>query len=450
MKTWIRLALVVAVLGAVAVRQWRRRARAAASSSGAGGRATWLRMPAALSGALGYPGLVAAREVQQRLRGRAFRLGTVLILLVIAAAIVIPKLTHGGGDGAQRVGVVGPLAAVQPAVTSVGAGLGTQVRLTGEPSAAVARTKLHEGRLDLVILDAGSILLDRTPSATDTTTTVQLARALARTLGVQRAFRAAGLTPAQIAQVSAAQPLPVTGLQPASAGSGRSGRGPGASVIGLILIFIMLTQYNTWTMIGVMEEKSSRVVEVLLSAIRPVQLLTGKVLGIGLVALAQAAVILAFALGLARVVGSDLLSGTAPAELTATLIWLLLGYAFYSWVYAAAGSMVERQDQVQTLAFPLVVPIVFGYIMAISAVSSGSASTFFQVLAYLPPTAPFAMPVLVGLGLASWWQFTASALISLACTAGVARLTAGVYRRAILRTGARVRLRDVLPGRART
>ena len=67
----------------------------------------------------------------------------------------------------------------------------------------------------------------------------------------------------------------------------------------------------------------------------------------------------------------------------------------YCWVYAAAGSLVERQDQVQSLAFPLSLPIVFGYIMAITTVASGNASLLFKVLSYLPPTAPFAMPVMV-------------------------------------------------------
>jgi ABC-2 type transport system permease protein len=131
--------------------------------------------------------------------------------------------------------------------------------------------------------------------------------------------------------------------------------------------------------------------------------------------------------------------------LAATLVWLVLGYAFYCWVYAAAGSMVERQDQIQSLALPLSLPIVFGYIIALTAASSGSASTFFKVLAYLPPTAPFAMPVLVGFGTVSWWGFAASAAISIVSTVAVARLAAGIYRRAILRTGGRVRLRDVLP-----
>jgi ABC-2 type transport system permease protein len=174
------------------------------------------------------------------------------------------------------------------------------------------------------------------------------------------------------------------------------------------------------------------------------QLLTGKVLGIGLVAFAQAALILAFALGLAQAVGSDLLHGTGSTALVSTLVWLVLGYAFYCWVYAAAGSTAERQEQVQTLAFPLALPLILGYVLSLTAATSGNASAFFTVLAYLPPTAPFAMPVLVGLGKVTWWQFGASVAISIISTVLVARLATRIYRRAILRTGRRVRLRDVI------
>jgi ABC-2 type transport system permease protein len=204
-------------------------------------------------------------------------------------------------------------------------------------------------------------------------------------------------------------------------------------------MFILLQQYGTWTLMGVAEEKASRVVEVLLAAVRPIQLLAGKVLGIGLVALAQAGLVVAFALVLARVVGSTLLHGAAPLEILSTLFWFLLGYAFYSWVYAAA----ERQDQLQSMAFPLGIPIILGYITSLIVASSGDTSPFFDVLAFLPPTAPFAMPVLVGLGQTTWWAFTASALLSVFATAIVARLAAVIYRRAILRTGRRVRLREI-------
>ena len=86
----------------------------------------------------------------------------------------------------------------------------------------------------------------------------------------------------------------------------------------------------------------------------------------------------------------------------------MLGYAFYCWLYAAAGSTAERQDQVQTLALPLSLPILIAYIYSITVASSGNPSFLFKVLAYFPPTAPFAMPVLVGLDQVAWWQFLIS------------------------------------------
>jgi len=111
---------------------------------------------------------------------------------------------------------------------------------------------------------------------------------------------------------------------------------------------------------------------------------------------------------------------------------------------AAAGATADRQEQAQSLLLPLGLPVIFGYLMATAAISSGSLSVFFHVLAYLPPTAPFAMPVLVSLGAASWWQFALSAALSVACTVGVARGAMAVYRASILRTGPRVPLRELL------
>jgi ABC-2 type transport system permease protein len=218
----------------------------------------------------------------------------------------------------------------------------------------------------------------------------------------------------------------------------------------LIIMFVLLSQYLTWTLIGVMEEKSSRVVEVLLATVRPMQLLTGKVLGIAAVVFAQSAALAAFALALGGAVGSHLLHGSAPLVLLSALAWLFLGYAFYCWLYAAAGSTVERQDQVQSLALPLALPMIAGYIMGLTELGSGHAATWFRVLAYVPPTAPFAMTALVGLRAVTWWQFLMSVLISLVSTVAIARLAAAVYRSAILRTGRRVPIRDVLAsGRSR-
>ena len=419
-------AAIIVVFGAVvvALRLWRRRrVRSPRDRSPVGGSVEAL---------IGDVGLVAGREVRERLRSRIFRVGTVVILLAVAAAIVIPVLDRGQRS-TQHVAVVGGLSPqLRAAIVATGPRIGSAVRLVSEPSEAAAESDLRSGRVDLVIVDGRGIVVRQTLKSTDVTATALLARAVAGTASLLQALQAGQHLPA---------PLPITGLEPAAAGV--SGTTRHILVIGSILVFVMLTQYTTWTLIGVMEEKSSRVVEVLLATVRPVQLLAGKVLGIGLVALAQAALIVGFALGLAAAVGSDLLRGAAPVEVVSALVWLVLGYAFYCWVYAAAGSLAERQEQVQSLAFPLGLPILLGYILALTVASSGKPSTFFEVLAYLPPTAPFAMPVLVGLSRVSWWQVAASASLTVLGTIVVARLAASIYRRAILRTGRRVRLRDI-------
>jgi ABC-2 type transport system permease protein len=377
---------------------------------------------------LGDTGLVAGREIRQRIRGRVFRVGTLLILAAVAAAIVIPVL-HRGQAPAQRVGVVGGLSAPRrAAVAAAGPATGSTARLVPERDVATARDGLRSGRLDLVIVGSRELLVDQAIGSASSSASSQFVRAVARTLGVSEAAEAAGLPAEQAARLARARPLPVASLRAPASGATR-----GAALAGLILVFLMLTQYNTWTLTGVIEEKSSRVAEVLLAAVRPAQLLSGKVLGIGVVAVAQAAVIAAFAVGLAQAAGSSLLDGTTPLVLAAALAWLLLGYGFYSWAYAAAGSVAGRQDQVQSLAFPLTIPIIFGYIMAFTVVGSGHPSAFFDVLAYLPPTAPFVMPVLVALGAVTWWEFAASAALSVLCTAGVARLAISIYRRSILR-----------------
>ena len=385
-------------------------------------------------------GIVAAREMRERFRGRIFRVGTLLILAVVAAAIVIPTLKSGKSQP-QRVGIVGVLpAALRADVVASASSAGTAVRFVTEADENAAKADLRAGNIEMAIVRAHELLVNQSIGAGDTSTGARFVLATSENLGVLEALEAAHLTPAQSSELSRAGPLPVRSLQPGKT----KGAAQTTSVIGLILIFVMLSQYNTWILIGVMEEKSSRVIEVLLAAVRPIQLLTGKVLGIGLVAFAQATVIVAFALVLAKSVGSDLLHGSAPLEVLSTLVWLVLGYAFYCWVYAAAGSMTERQDQVQSLAFPLSLPAILGYVMALTTVGSQNASLFFKVLAYLPPTAPFAMPVLVGLGDATWWDFLASTAITVICTIGLARLAAGIYRRAILRTGRRVKLRELL------
>jgi ABC-2 type transport system permease protein len=390
---------------------------------------------------LGDTGLVAGREIRERVRGRVFRVVTLILFAVVAAAIVIPTV-HSGSAKTEKVGVVAGTPTLDAEVPALAKSVGLSVTLVPEPDQATARHALSAGSLDVVVDGGGQIVVDNPISPTDTSATARFVRSLSTTLGIQRAFAHAGLTEQQAAAVEQAKPLPVESIHP---GKKTRTTAEATALIGVILIFIVLTQYLTWTLMGVMEEKASRVVEVLLATVRPIQLLAGKVTGIGVVAMVQAVALAAFALVLAKAVGSSLVQGAAPLVLAASLVWLVLGYAFYSWVYAAAGSTAERQDQVQSLALPLSAPLIFGYIVSLTGVSSGNATLLVKVLAYLPPTAPFAMPTLVGFGEATWWQFLLSVVLSVASTVVVARVAALVYRTAVLRTGGRVRLRDVLP-----
>jgi ABC-2 type transport system permease protein len=390
---------------------------------------------------LGDTGIVAGREIRERVRGRVFQVVTVILFGVVTAAVVIPTL-HAGTTTTRRVGVVFSSAPLQAELQELAKSVGLSVALVNEPDLSQARRALNAGQVDMVVDGTRRLLVMDPISAADTSAGARYVRAVSVTLGAQHAFTRAGLTPQQAATVAKAKPLPVESIHP---GKKPRTTAEATALLGVILIFIVLTQYLTWTLMGVMEEKASRVVEVLLATVRPIQLLAGKVIGIGAVALAQSVALVAYALVLAKAVGSSLVHGAASVVVASTLAWLVLGFAFYSWVYAAAGSLAERQDQVQSLALPLSAPLIFGYIVSLVGASSGTPSLLVKVLAYLPPTAPFAMPTLIGFGEATWWQFLLSVLATLACTLVAALLAARVYRTAVLRTGGRVRLRELRP-----
>ena len=432
---------VVAVVVALRVRYWlKRRSRSDASGPSASPRAPGTgRVGAVLDRMGGDVGLVARREVRERVKGRTFRIGTLIVLLVVAAAVTIPVLRKGS-QAEAHIGIVGSLSApLRITVAAAGPAVGTEVKLVPEASVASARQALAAGRIDLALVGANRIIVEQALGTGDTSTTALLVRVISGSVSLQAGLEKAGISPDEALRLAHPRPLPVQSLKPAH----NKGTAQTTEVYGLILTYVLLTQYGTWLLMGVVEEKSSRVIEVLMSTLRAGQLLAGKVIGIGAVALMQASLIVAVALGLGAAEGSTLLHGTAPLGVVAALVWVVLGYSFYCWVYAAGGSLADRQDQIQTLAFPLQLPILFGYIVSLTSLGAGQPSELVKVLAYVPFTAPFAMPVLVGLGDATWWEFALSVGLMLVSIVVVARLASAVYRRAILRTGGRVHLRQL-------
>ena len=177
-----------------------------------------------------------------------------------------------------------------------------------EPSGRAASADLRAGRIDLAVVDGRQVVVAKAIAASDTSAPAQLTRAVARTVGTGEALQAAGLSQAQASLIAGARPLPVSSLAPG--GPGTTNRN--ATFVGLLLLVFMLTQYNAWTLTGVLEEKSSRVVEVLLAAITPARLLAGKVLGIGLTAFLQAGLAVVAAVALTEATHSHALAGITP------------------------------------------------------------------------------------------------------------------------------------------
>jgi ABC-2 type transport system permease protein len=381
----------------------------------------WLRLTA----------IVAQREIRQRGRSRAFAVTTIVLLLVVAAGVTIPAIVARNSKP-QRVGVVGgPVAAATGIITEAGRLTGTEVTVVPQPDLAAAQAGLRSGDLAAVLVSGQEVVVKQV--AVDNGSGGGLPSAIADVAGLARLL---GQLPPGAATSGVA--LPLRGLSPPSASLSRRLTG----LFTVVLVWILISAYGSQIAMGVGEEKANRIVEVILASVRPIQLLVGKVTGIGVLALAQAALMVATFLGAA--VGSSLVHGAAPGIVICGAVFLVLGYAFYCTAYAAAGSMVSRQSDVGSVILPVQIPLIIAYALSYTVIYANGANVFYRVLGFLPPTAPVAMPVLYAAGDVPAWQAAVSAVLVAAGTVWMARTAATIYGRSILRTGSRVRLRQVL------
>ena len=383
----------------------------------------WLRLTA----------IVAQREIRQRGRSRAFAVTTIVLLLVVAAGVTIPAIVAHNAKP-QRVGVVGgSVAAASGIVREAGRLTGTAVTVVPQSSLAAAQDGLRSGNLAVVLVSGREVVVKQV--SIDSGSGGGLPSAIADVAGLSRLL---GQLPPGAAASGVS--LPVRGLTPPSASLSRRLTG----LFTVVLVWILISAYGSQIAMGVGEEKANRIVEVILASVRPIQLLVGKVTGIGVLALAQAAVMLAAFLGLGAAVGSSLVHGAAPGIVICGAVFLVLGYAFYCTAYAAAGSMVSRQSDVGSVILPVQIPLIIAYALSYTVIYANGANVFYRVLGFLPPTAPVAMPVLYAAGDVPAWQAAVSAVLVAVGTVWMARTAATIYGRSILRTGSRVRLRQVL------
>ncbi|MGA2872793.1 MAG: ABC transporter permease [Candidatus Dormibacteria bacterium] len=384
--------------------------------------------------------LIVQREVGERLHSRFTWAMAALTALFVVAIIVVPAVLRQPTQPTV-VGLVGPSAeALAPALRTTAKAARVAIRIVDVRGSTEARSEVAKGSLDVALSlgpDSARAEVKRTLSPT-------MAALLQAT--VDQAHQKRALSEARIPLskvLPALQPVPFSTRTLDRVTADQAARDVAAIAAGLLL-YVSLALYSGAVASGVAQEKTSRTAEVLLGAVRPSQLMNGKVLGIGACRLGQ--------LGIAAVAG--LIANAAAREavipstiwllLPAILLWFVLGFALYAFACAAAGAMVARQEEVQAVTMPLLMPLIVGFLLTYAVAFSSPNTLWLQVLSFLPPLAPMLMPARLAIGQVAAWQMPAAVLIMVVSIYGTARLAARIYASSLVRGGARLSWRAAL------
>lgn len=378
--------------------------------------------------------LVVRREVVERVKARSFLISTGIYLLVALASVVVPHLARHG-DAVYDIGLTGDhTPELERALDRLAPAADLDVRTTRFPHTEAAAAAVRSRRMDVAVVD-GSRLLARGDVPEKLTLLLNTAAFQVRLAG---RLASAGLSPSESAGLLAVDQLQVDQVQRAA--PARVSNRP-LAYAGVLVIYLLLLTYGFTVANGVLEEKSSRVSEVLLGALRPTQLLAGKVTGIGVVALLQLLIIgvptglVALALG-----SLDLPSGT-PLTVAAVVLWSLLGYGLYSCIFAAAGAAASRPEDVGNATAPITILIALTYFVAVAAVQQPDG-TLARVASFVPFMAPMTMLPRAAVGHVAGWEVPLSVALVLVTTFGTVRLGARIYAGGIRRPGPKMKLRE--------
>jgi ABC-2 type transport system permease protein len=196
---------------------------------------------------------------------------------------------------------------------------------------------------------------------------------------------------------------------------------------------------------GVVEEKANRIIEILLSTVRPRQLLLGKVVGIGLVGFVQLVAVGVVALIVATRTHAVSVPSVTFQAVAGGLFWFVLGFILYALLFAAAGSLVSRQEDLAAVTTPITLVIVGTYI-AFFWVGANPDNPLAIALTIIPPFAPVLMASRIATGDAQLWQVLVAVVLTVAEIAALNALAARIYENSVLRVGSRVRLLEALRG----
>ncbi|MGZ4379134.1 MAG: ABC transporter permease [Solirubrobacteraceae bacterium] len=366
--------------------------------------------------------LVAWREVQERLRSRVFLVSTLLMLLLVGGSTALNGALSK--KPIYRVAVVAPAPqGLDPALQRAAKPFDAKVRLTVVNSAAAARQQLDKKKLDAVIVLASDRIVFRSNVDSKLAAVADTAvRSVRNHLLPTPELTAATLRTAE-KQVTDAETF--------------------VAILGSLLLLTTLALYGQWVLTGVVEEKSNRVVELILATVRPRHLMAGKVIGIGLLGLVQVALIAGLGAVLLAAGVFDA-PNSLSGSLTLIIPWFALGFALYAVAYAAAGALASGQQDANsagtTVSYTLAAIYFVSYVTLMSDVNSLLAN----ILTIFPLTAPFVVParsITVGVPI---WEHAVAVALTLMTIYALVRLAGRVYAQGILRSGPRLDLRTAL------
>ncbi|HEY7735189.1 MAG TPA: ABC transporter permease [Candidatus Limnocylindrales bacterium] len=417
--------------------------------------------------------IIARREYVERVRGRLFVVSTILLALLAVAVSFLPLAVRLAERGTvTRIAVVSAGGGSVDHIADVidqflgsgfnaAAGQPRPYDVKTLPTIEAGSSAVNEGQLDaLVVVErrgegglAFQVLTGETMSS-DRSLNVQVALFGAAVIDwVETTGSGAGfIMPGFSSATAGAAPAAGSGvLSPTEFANRR--------IVGMvfgILIFITIVVYGMWVAAGVVAEKTSRVMEVLIAAASARQLVIGKLLGIGLAGLTQLGFVIVPALvvlGLQDQIGIALLgpsptagpslAGLSPVMLGAFVVYFVLGFALYAAIYAGAASLISRPEDLQVIALPLSLIAIAGYFQAILALTGGTAG-FIRIASYIPFWSPFVMLTRLTVGRVSPAELALSLGI-LVLTVPIAVIVAvRVYRAGVLLYGQRPGLRIFL------
>jgi len=388
--------------------------------------------------------LVARRELVSRARTKSFIISNVIILVVILGGTIAASVFGDDSGSHPKLGLVGSAASLAGPLSLTASKGGNPVDTSAVADEAAARSKVATGDLDVALVPKGNGYAAIVEAKLPNDLRAIIDSAVSQQ-AVSSALRAKGVDPATLAQAASRAPVTVDSVNPPSPDSDQR---TALAFIAMLLMFFQLLMFGLYVAMGVVEEKSSRVVEVLLATIKPLHLLCGKVLGIGAIGLAQLAAYGVVGLGAGLGTGLVTVTGLAVGVFASVLGWFILGFAFFAMSYAAAGSLVSRQEDVNSAATPITMVIMIGYVLAQVTVAD-PGGTAASIASWIPPFSAMLMPIRIAAGTTSTAQILGSVLLMLAATAALAVLAARIYESSVLSTGTRVSWSSALRRSAR-